>query len=115
MVAVGFNPRAEVVNRDGLVAERRWNGSIVAPRRNGVLWFGNRGLKPTATIGCRSAAGTMAGGSLPYLASGILLEKGRWPLTPTKYFQALVCESCLCLLATRQGFVAVTFQDVGFE
>ena len=44
----------------------RWNGSIVAPRRNGVLGFGNRGLKPTATIGCRSAAGTVAGGSLSY-------------------------------------------------
>ena len=44
-----------------IVAERRLNGSIVAPRRNGVCGIGNRGLKPTATIGCRSAAGTRGG------------------------------------------------------
>src|SRR5439155_617511 len=47
----------------GVVRAER--GSIVAPRRKGLVWFGNRGLKPTATIGCRSAAETMAGGRLP--------------------------------------------------
>lgn len=43
---------------DEHVAERRLNPSIVAPRRRDCVWFGNRGLKPTATFDCRSAANT---------------------------------------------------------
>ena len=70
MVAVGFNPRMGMT-RESFVAERRANvwrrrhTSLGRPmvwqwfhRRSATRWFGlmaDRGLKPTATFGGRSA------------------------------------------------------------